>query len=520
MAARFKDIIKKPYIVFGIGMILFVILCYNVLILHNGYRFLNSDDSSELVLARILASQHSVLTKDWLYSSELRVFNTNLIFAPMFLLFRSWSLVRAVGGSIMLLLYVTSYIAIPYAWKYEAKWFYLTAFILIMPFANPWQFFGLKMYYLPHVFITFVSFALAGLIYHASSAARTAVYTAVLGVFAFIAGLGGARSPEYTYAPLMIAAIIVFITEKPSGDGAKDHMTGTGRVLFASIISAVSSALGYLVNDRILTGIYSYHSYDNVSFIRFTFEKLEWALDCILAAFGYVIGEYFISFGGICNVLAFVMTVVFLAAFIVLYRQRHRMDTVQRYMYCLGLITFLLNTFLMIVGQNDEYADRYIAIGMVPAVMMIDLVYRICIKDNRVRRTVGAMVIVFFLLIGAKGYLDLWHVGGNGERLGYINYMLENGYDYGYATFWNANITTEMSDGAIDMTSLDPNAEKPVIFKWLTDRRLIEGEHEKAALVLTNEELHMYEGIEPVYSDDHYSVFDVSGISFASREAD
>ena len=516
MTARLKEIKKKPYIVFGIGMILFVILCYNVLILHNGYRFLNSDDSSELVLARILASQHSVLTTDWLYSSELRVFNTNLVFAPMFLLFSSWSHVRAVGGSIMLLLYVTAYIAIPYAWRYETRWFYLTAFILIMPFANPWQFFGLKMYYIPHVFITFVSFSLAGFIYHASSAAGAAAYTAALGIFAFVAGLGGARSPEYTYAPLLLAAGIVFVNEKLKEDGGGERGLRTRRVLLASLISAVSSALGYLVNDRILSGIYSYHSYDNVSFIRFTFEKLEWAIDCILAAFGYVIGEYFISFGGICNVMAFVMTVLFPVSFIVLYRQRHKMETVQKYMYYFGLITFVLNTFLMIVGQNDEYADRYIAIGMVPAIMMIDLVYRICIRDKRTSRILGVAVLAFFLIIGAKGYLDLWHVGGNGERLGYINYMLENGYDYGYATFWNANITTEMSDGAIDMTSLDSNAEKPVIFKWLTDRRLIEGEHDKAALVLTNEELYMYEGENPVYSDDHYSVFDVSGVSFAS----
>ena len=25
--------------------------------------------------------------------------------------------------------------------------------------------------------------------------------------------------------------------------------------------------------------------------------------------------------------------------------------------------------------------------------------------------------------------------------------IIANGYDYGYATFWNANITTEMTDG-------------------------------------------------------------------------
>ncbi len=490
-----KRLFKDPYKVFGIGMIIFVILCYNVLILHNGFRFMNSDDSSELVLARILASEHSILTKDWFYSSELRVFNTNLVFAPMFYIFSSWKLVRAAGGTIMLLLYALSYLMIPYAWKYDAKWFYLTGFILIMPYSNPWLYFGLKMYYLPHVFISFVSLALMGIIYNGS---RKPVSGIVLAVFAFIAGLGGARSVEYTYVPLFLAAFIALIIDK-----------GNKSLALAAGGAVAASAAGYVINDKILSGIYTFHSYDNVSFIRFTFEKLEWALDSILSAFGYSIGEYFISLGGICNAMAFLMMVLFLASFAILFRKREVMDETQRYMYYFAAITFMLNTFLMVVGQNDEYADRYIAIGMVPAVMFMDLIYKTCLKDREWKKFAACAVIGFFLLAGANGYLHLLGVSGNGERMGYINYLRENGYDYGYATFWNANITTEMSDGTIDMTSLDPNADKLEVFKWLTDKRLMEEEHERSFLVLTNEELWMYEGKAPLYEDEYFSVFDI-----------
>lgn len=490
-----KRILKDPYKLFGIGMILFVILCYNVLILHNGYRFLNSDDSSELVLARILASEHSILTKDWFYSSELRVFNTNLIFAPVFWFFSSWKLVRAVAGTVMLLLYVMSYLMIPYAWKYDTKWFYLTAFVLIMPYSEPWRFFGLKMYYLPHVFISFVSFALAGSVCKGKNKIAPAV---ILVILAFVAGLGGARSVEYTFVPLFLAAVMTFVLD--TGDRILAGISGA---------AAVASSAGYMVNDKVLSKIYTFHSYDNVSFIRFTFEKLEWAIDSILSAFGYSIGEYFISLGGVCNALAFIMMILFLASFVLLAGKRGEMSDVQRYMYYFAAVTFGLNTFLMIVGQNDEYADRYIAIGMVPAVMLVDLIYNICLKDAEWKRTAAAALILFFLLIGANGYLKLLSVSGNGERLGYIDYLKENGYDYGYATFWNANITTEMSDGAVDMTSLDPNADKPVVFLWLTDRRLIEKEHDKVFLLLTNDELGMYEGKAPVYQDDHFSVFDI-----------
>ena len=509
MTGKIRNVLKDPYRLFGIAMILFVILCYNVLILHNGYRYLNSDDSSELVLARILASEHSILTRDWIYASELRVLNTNLVFAPMFYLFSSWRMVRAVGGSIMLLIYAASYISIPYAWKYDDKWFYLTAFILMMPFANCWQFFGLKMYYLPHVFISFISLTLTGLIYHSENRKRMVLYITILVLFAFVAGLGGARSVEYTYAPLFMAAFIAMIFDR-----------GSRRLVISSTLAGAASAVGYLINDRVLSDIYSFHSYADVSFIQFTFEKLEWVIDCILAAFGYSVGEYFISFGGICNVLAFLMAVIFLLSFVFLFRERGRMSEVQRFMYYFAAVTFLLNTFLMMVGQNNEYADRFIAIGMVPSIMLVDLVSRTHTADAALKRYMGAAVIVFFLLIGAKGYLDLLKVSGNGERLGYINFLEEQGYDYGYATFWNANIATEMSDGAINMTSLDPNAEGLKVYRWLTDRRLIESKHERAFLVLGNYELDKYDGGDPIYEDGYFSVFDIDSSEVSFDEDD
>ena len=509
MICRIRQGVKDPAKLFGVAMVVFVIICYNVLILHNGYRFLNSDDASELVLARILASENSILTKDWIYASELRVFNTNLVFAPMFRLFDSWRMVRAAGGSIMLLLYVMAYLLIPYAWKYDARWFYLTAFVLIMPYANPWQFFGLKMYYLPHVFISFVSFAALGVFFHSGKKRNRLICVFLLTVFAFTAGLGGARSVEYTYVPLFLAALAAMIFNK----GNKEMVLVTG-------IAAAASAAGYVINDSLLSRIYSFHSYSDVSFIQFTFEKLEWVLDCILASFGYVVGEYFISFGGLCNTLAFLMMILFLLSFALLFKKSGDMTGVQRYMYYFAAITFLLNTFLMMLGQNNEYADRFIAIGMVPCIMYTDLIYKLYVKDKEWAAAAAAAVLVFFLLIGAKGYLDLLKVAGNGERLGYISFLTENGYDYGYATFWNANITTEMSDGALNMTSLDPDADGLVVFRWLTDNRLIEGEHDRAFLVLGSYELDKYKGSEPVYEDEYFSVFDVKreDISFEERE--
>ena len=47
----------------------------------------DSDASSELVLAELLSRQGSILSSDWFYSTELRVLNTQLVYAPLFHIF-------------------------------------------------------------------------------------------------------------------------------------------------------------------------------------------------------------------------------------------------------------------------------------------------------------------------------------------------------------------------------------------------------------------------------------------------
>ena len=52
-------------------------------------RLLNADDSSELVLSRLLSENKEVLSGDWYYSTEIRLLNTQLVYTPFFWIFKS-----------------------------------------------------------------------------------------------------------------------------------------------------------------------------------------------------------------------------------------------------------------------------------------------------------------------------------------------------------------------------------------------------------------------------------------------
>ena len=88
---------KKSFVILLLIMIAAEIALF-VFIGIRGVHFINSDDASELVLANILADQHGIITRDWYYSTELRFLNTNLVNAPLFMIFHNWRLVRMLAG--------------------------------------------------------------------------------------------------------------------------------------------------------------------------------------------------------------------------------------------------------------------------------------------------------------------------------------------------------------------------------------------------------------------------------------
>ena len=77
----------------------------------NGRDLLNSDVAAELMLAKQLNTEGKLLSRNWFYSSELRVLNTQLIYKPAFALFpNDWHKARTL--SVLLFLLVGAAVAL------------------------------------------------------------------------------------------------------------------------------------------------------------------------------------------------------------------------------------------------------------------------------------------------------------------------------------------------------------------------------------------------------------------------
>ena len=74
---------------FRFNLILFVVLAAEILVsMYFIYRFgmnnIDADNSSEMVLAKLLAEEKTFLSTNWFYSTELRVLNTQLVLSMLF----------------------------------------------------------------------------------------------------------------------------------------------------------------------------------------------------------------------------------------------------------------------------------------------------------------------------------------------------------------------------------------------------------------------------------------------------
>ncbi len=93
-------------------------------------------------------------------------------------------------------------------------------------------------------------------------------------------------------------------------------------------------------------------------------------------------------------------------------------------------------------------------------------------------------------------------------------FLEEKGFEFGFATYWNANIMTELTDGRVEIANIqDP--ESLEYFKWSSPVKYYQEDYHQGPvfLLLTTEEATEYgkakvlRAGEKLYEDDHYVVY-------------
>lgn len=412
--------------------------------------FLDSDTSSELVLANHMAGYYQhIFSPTWYYSTELRVLHVELVFTPLFRLCSNWYAVRAAGT---ILLSVLMLVCCGYFCRRAGLWelFPFIGGFLLLPYSETYYRFILYgADYIPHLCIAFVMLGLLLCWAETSGCRRYAAAAAGL-LLSVGAGMGGVRLLFIFYGPFFLAAALLWLRERRG-----PHARQTTALFWAAAAAAAAAAAGYGINKLVLSRLYHYDDYYTaIHFTGISPDRVKEFLANWLDVLGWRSGA--LATVWLHDLIAAVCAVLLLLALAHLLVHAKEQPLAVRV-----LVLFTVMAFLSLCGLylfTDMFlTNRYL---LPCAVFFVPVVCWYLYKNSAgAARAALCLVLMAALLLDAGGNYLQKAAAGESEYQKIAAVLTEKGYCQGLTTFWYGNVMTEYANGALECWVMDGGGE-------------------------------------------------------------
>jgi len=488
-----RKLIGKYYPCFILAGAFFALIFWNAFYLE---QWLDSDMAAEMMFSKLLAEEGKLFaTTSWYYSTEFRFLYTHLIMGPLFRICDNWHVIRMATNIIFYILLLASYFYMMAELPAGRNRKILGGAVLLLPFSETMM---LHMHmgntYMSHVIILFfyigIFLRLAG-----SGKKRAPMYVlwAVYLGLSVICGVSGVRYMLALQCPLVLAAIWYLVGSEAFGALRREPCRENRRAVFCeerakylavSMAGAFGCAAGYADNVLYVSRTYSFQTYESTNFIDVyqgvLLQRIQDAFGSLLMLFGYIPGKSVLSLRGVISMIAFVLLA--LLGFIAL-RERREQHPLKRFMVLLFYSSFLLNSFVF-VFTNSTLVPRYY---ITTVILLIPLgIFYFEGEEKPLDRHIVAFLLAFCLLLAtAKAGLSMMTADKNMEKKAIARELAEEGYSFGYATYWNANIIQELSDGKVEAANLHRGEDGSFsLFRWSSMRRYYEPDYPQGRVFL------------------------------------
>ena len=481
----------------------FAVLC--VFEWRNISDLLDSDMASDMIYANLLAKEGAFFSPNWYYSSELRVFANHLSFTPLFFLTQDWRLVRGLGSMLTYALFVASVYA-PIRHTSLKRFYPLVAAAMLMPLSVTYFHYSFVGTLYTHYHI--LSFWLMGLTLGQSEAAgRARAWRLILlGALSMVAGLCGLRFLLFSSLPLCASALYLWAR---AGRAAGPR---TRRLAWGSLLSLGAMAAGAAVNLLVLSRLYTFQTFAEVTYTSLQPEAAGEFLRNLLSLLGFP--ESGSLFSSALAAAALSLLLVALIAWACWAALRAPGDAAPLAAAAPSAGDPSLSEIAVPSAPAadkspaaapsagdpslSEIGDRVLALFfLAAAVMHIGLLSLTSMPRNMYhflpvsvyalplaacalkrlpwpKRARAALAGGMACLLAATSAVNSLYFSRRDityEPRMALESLLAEGYDCGYATFWRANVLTELSGGEVEMYCLEGPYDGPeafdTIFPWL-----------------------------------------------------
>lgn len=516
-----------PYVLLGLAFLMLFILniCYQD-------HWLDSDMAAEMMFSNLLSEEHHIFaTPNWYYSTEFRFLYTQLVMGPLFLFLENWQVIRTITNLVFYGLMLVSYFYFMKPLNASKTLCVYGAVLLLLPFSETMMtHMQMGNTYLSHVIICFLFFGMFLRLAEKSVENKTKRFLLLLCflTLAVICGVSGVRYLLALQCPLFSTAVFYLLRadelkEFRRESSLKEVLSiakwkavahcSAASYLFYAVVGAVASVIGYGINVAFVSKQYVFQTYDATNFIAIyqgeLFERIQNAIGCLLMLFGYIPEKGFLSLRGIISMIAFVMLMLLIFFTVKAYRK----ESGKRFFIALFVVVaFVLNFFVFSFTTSTMVPRYYITIWMFTLPL---LVFYLESREPVFDKFVVVLVLVSCLTLStAKTVMSFITVDKNESKRPVAEFLADNGYHFGFASYTNANIITEITNGEVEIANIN-NPESLTYFKWSTPKKYYEdGYHQgEVFLLLTLEEYAEFADAKAllagniIYEDDAYVVF-------------
>ena len=462
-----------------------------------GEGYIDSDMGGEMILADLLNQERDLLlSKNWGYSTEIRVFYLQLIYRITLLIFpHNWFAARMLGQAVWLLLLVLCMLYAGHTLGLRSCGVWAAA-ALICPFGSDHLLFSLLGgFYIPHMILMLLSFALA-IQFMQSFGKKLSIRLALLFLLAlvsFINGLGSLKGLMVIYLPMLMAAALALVFSIHSGPVSVHR--AEFRFLIGAVVSAASAAAGYLVNSVVLAVRYDFMNQNGLTWGKLDFNAFLDSIAGFLSLLGFPHGNV-MSIYGILGAFFFVIVAAVLISLAFLLGNYRSLPFSMQ----LLLVTYLCSVLVQasIFSFTESLIGSVASYWWLTTIPMVFLLLQAAWQHFSFRLPAGRLLcavafmlcVVFVSIANTHTYFTSGSYRVVPEMKPAEEWLVENNYQNGYAVFWKANVLTEWSSGQLDVRVVDGDTlDVTESHAWLEKHSHEQPPEGKVFLLMTASEL-------------------------------
>jgi len=409
-------------------------------------------------------------------------------------------------------------------------------------------------HYITHIVL---SFFLMGLLLGfardtALSPVQSCIRVGIILIASFIGGLGGIRHLMIIHTPMLLLILLICLLEDlQSKDSGKAALFSRQKILLFSVaaLAFLAAFIGYKINTDVFTNYFAFRSYSDTTLASPAFSHLSEILYGFLHQFGFRKELPMLSLLGILSlggILSAVFCLYLSARIIRSFKAGNDLRKTMVSLFFLCYLVVMTAVFLIVEDPYGYYYPLYYVICLPWAAPLLLSVPDFFSKDVHPFNFKRIFSWAAVLLLFANGLANIAFFNGVeqfdqlyegltfqeknkvAQLTPVVDYLLENKYDYGYGTYWESNITTELTDGKIPMFNVfmiyDEDGTPYVsYFNWLTSVWQREAPKEKTFVIVSADKQPLFEQTvnypycTRVYSDAFHYVYNIDNLEEFSK---